>query len=199
MKFSAAIEHENFHAVQFHPEKSGAAGETDPGEFSKSMIEIIPAIDIIDGKCVRLTTAILPIRPFILTTRWTLQGDLKSAGIKRLQWSISTVPESASRRNLRMLEAVASATDLRSISAAVLKTDRRSNAVSKPVRPIANIGSVAVNRSGSIFWRGLNKFGGDRILLGADVRGREARDKRLADRNYGIDIIDFLSGKLEEA
>ena len=43
------------YATQFHPEKSGSVGEVILKNFFKDMIELIPAIDIIDGKCVRLT------------------------------------------------------------------------------------------------------------------------------------------------
>ena len=68
VNFSAAVQHKNFYAVQFHAEKSGAVGERILENFFKSicrdnrikqgnlnMIEIIPAIDLIDGKCVRLS------------------------------------------------------------------------------------------------------------------------------------------------
>jgi phosphoribosylformimino-5-aminoimidazole carboxamide ribonucleotide (ProFAR) isomerase len=44
---------DNFYAVQFHPEKSAETGELVLKSFLTTM-RIIPAIDIIDGKCVRL-------------------------------------------------------------------------------------------------------------------------------------------------
>ncbi len=53
--FSAAMQKANFFATQFHPEKSGDPGEKILSNFLEAMIQIIPAIDIIEGKCVRLT------------------------------------------------------------------------------------------------------------------------------------------------
>ena len=52
--YSTALQKENFYGVQFHPEKSSKAGSQLLSNFF-SLMRIIPAIDIIDGKCVRLS------------------------------------------------------------------------------------------------------------------------------------------------
>lgn len=62
-EFAAIIKKDNFYGVQFHPEKSGETGMQLLKNFCESpskliatstSTEIIPAIDLIDGKCVRL-------------------------------------------------------------------------------------------------------------------------------------------------
>ena len=53
--FSAALHKDNFYATQFHPEKKWIGRRGYIEKLFKDMIELIPAIDIIDGKCVRLT------------------------------------------------------------------------------------------------------------------------------------------------
>ena len=55
-KIISAVQHQNFYAVQFHPEKSGEAGlQLLRNFFSNLTMFIFPAIDLIDGHCVRLT------------------------------------------------------------------------------------------------------------------------------------------------
>jgi phosphoribosylformimino-5-aminoimidazole carboxamide ribotide isomerase/imidazole glycerol phosphate synthase glutamine amidotransferase subunit len=59
--FTSVIKQKNFYGVQFHPEKSGLIGQILLKNFCslnlnpQEQFEAIPAVDIIDGKCVRLT------------------------------------------------------------------------------------------------------------------------------------------------
>ena len=56
--FITAMHKDNFYGVQFHAEKSAMASEQILSNFLKIIMELIPAIDIISGKCVRLTRGI---------------------------------------------------------------------------------------------------------------------------------------------
>ncbi len=52
--FSSAVNCDNFYGVQFHPERSGAAGSRLIQNFWDVITMIIPALDLIDGTVVRL-------------------------------------------------------------------------------------------------------------------------------------------------
>ena len=52
--YSVALQKDNFYGVQFHPEKEQYSGKSTPTKLF-SLMRIIPAIDVIDGKCVRLS------------------------------------------------------------------------------------------------------------------------------------------------
>ncbi len=58
LPYSASLHKDNFFTCQFHPGKKRQGGRTDYKELlrdKRNMIELIPAIDLINGQCVRLT------------------------------------------------------------------------------------------------------------------------------------------------
>ena len=155
------------------------------------MIEIIPAIDIIDGKCVRLAEGDF--------TRCTVYSDdpvemahrFEDAGLKRLHLVDLNGAKQGRPANLSVLESIATKTGLVIDFGGGIAADRDLVAVFAAGASIATIGSTAV-RSPDVFARWIGEYGPDRFLLGADVRGLSlAIDgwQTLTD----VWIIDFLS------
>lgn len=133
------------------------------------MIEIIPAMDIIDGKCVRLLhgdfsrKTLYDVDPVEMAKRFEAAGltrlhvvDLDGAGVGR-------------PANLHILERVAGATSLSIDHGGGIKTEQDIQAVFDAGAAMANIGSLSVTEP-ERFTKWLGEFGPDRFLLGADAK-----------------------------
>ncbi len=132
------------------------------------MIELIPAIDIIDGKCVRLT------RGDYDTKREygdpvTLAEEFERLGFKRLHLVDLDGAKSRHVVNLHVLKAIAAKTKLTVDFGGGIKTDDDLKSVFEAGAAMATIGSVAVTNP-DIYLRWLGSCGADKLILGADVR-----------------------------
>ena len=155
------------------------------------MIEIIPAIDIIDGRCVRLThgdfaqKTVYPEDPLEAAKRF------ESLGLRRLHMVDLDGARSGKPANLAVLERIAAATHLSIDFGGGIKTETDLAAVFDAGAAIANVGSLAVKRPDT-FAAWLRRFGGERILLGADCR-----DETIAvdgwQASAGVSVFDFLT------
>ena len=133
------------------------------------MIEIIPAIDLIDGKCVRLAQGdfarkiVYPDDPVEVAVRFY------DAGIRRLHIVDLDGARSGTPKNLATLECVSAATDLIIDYGGGIRTIDNARAAIAAGASIVNIGSIAVT-SPDVFSEMIETFGADRFLLGADVK-----------------------------
>jgi len=133
------------------------------------MIELIPAIDLIDGKCVRLSQGDF--------ARQTTYGDdplevarrFDAAGLKRLHMVDLDGAKSGTPRNLRVLETIAANTTFVIDFGGGIKTDRDIRSVFDAGAKIASVGSVAV-KDPELLFHWLESYGNERFLLGADVK-----------------------------
>lgn len=154
------------------------------------MIEIIPAIDLIDGKCVRLSQGDFSRKTIYRENPLETAKEFESAGLKRLHIVDLDGAKNGRVTNLRVLETIAADTNLTIDFGGGIKTDEDIQSVFDAGAKMASIGSVAVKNAGKFFnW--LEKYGGERILLGADVK-----DKKLAINGWQtateIEILSFL-------
>ena len=154
------------------------------------MIEIIPAIDLIDGKCVRLTQGDFARRRTYADDPVEVAKAFEEVGLRRLHIVDLDGARSGIPANLHVLERVAKATDLRIDYGGGIKTDDDIKWVFDAGAEFVNIGSVAVKEPEQFFeW--LAVYGSDSILLGADVR-----DGMLAINGWqtetDLEIISFL-------
>jgi len=133
------------------------------------MIEIIPAIDLIDGRCVRLAQG-----DFAQATKYAddpvaTARSFEAAGIKRLHIVDLDGARAGKLMNLLVLEAIAKATDLVIDFGGGIKTTDDLRAAYDAGAALVNIGSVAVKSPDKVFtW--LDHYGSEKLLLGADVR-----------------------------
>jgi phosphoribosylformimino-5-aminoimidazole carboxamide ribotide isomerase len=154
------------------------------------MIEIIPAIDIIDGKCVRLSQGDFQKKKIYSESPLEIAQEFARAGVKRLHLVDLDGAKVGRVANLQTLESIAGGTDLTIDFGGGLKTDDDLRAVFDSGASFASIGSVAVKDPAKFFgW--LEKHGPDKILLGADVReGKIAIDGWQTGTE--IELISFL-------
>ena len=154
------------------------------------MIEIIPAIDVIDGKCVRLTQGDFAQRKIYHENPLEAAREFERAGLTRLH----VVDLDGARRgrvtNLKVLETIASGTNLTIDFGGGIKRTEDVRAVFDAGAALVGVGSVAVKVPEKFFaW--LDEFGGEKLLLGADVK-----DGRLAIDGWQtateIEILPFL-------
>lgn len=133
-----------------------------------SMINIIPAIDVIDGKCVRLTKGDYNQKKEYSAKPLDMALRYQDIGVRRLHLVDLDGAKSSCPKNLRVLEEIATRTSLDIEWGGGIKSDV---ALRDAFNAGANhliVGSVAVANP-QLFARWLDDFGGDRLVLGADV------------------------------
>jgi len=154
------------------------------------MIEIIPAIDLIDGKCVRLVQGDFARKKIYNENPLEVARFFEDAGLKRLHIVDLDGAKCGKVTNLKVLETIAANTNLKIDFGGGIKTDEDIKAVFDAGAEMASIGSIAVKNAEKFFaW--LEKYGSEKILLGADVK-----DKNLAINGWQtateIEILPFL-------
>ena len=163
-------------------------------------MELIPAIDLIDGRCVRLTqgdyaqTKIYDEDPVEVARRYA------DCGIRRLHIVDLDGAKAKAPCNLRVLERVATATSLDiEWGGGIKDTDALRSAVNAGASRII-CGSIAVDDA-PLFAQWLQEYGAERMILGADVRnGKVATHGGLKDGGIGVEelVEKFLPDGLSQ-
>ncbi len=154
------------------------------------MIEIIPAIDLIEGKCVRLAQGDFARKKIYSENPLETAKEFEAIGLRRLHIVDLDGAKNGKVTNLKVLETIAKNTNLTIDFGGGIKTDEDVQSVFDTGAEMASVGSVAVKEPEKFFaW--LEKYGSDRILLGADVK-----NNRLAINGWQtttkIEILLFL-------
>ena len=133
------------------------------------MIELIPAIDIIDGKCVRLSQGDYSTQKVYNENPVEVAKEFEAHGIHRLH--IVDLDGAASRHvvNYRVLDQIASRTSLVIDFGGGIKTDEDLVIAFDNGAQMVTLGSVAVKNPG-LFKKWLEQYGNEKIILGADVK-----------------------------
>ena len=133
------------------------------------MIELIPAIDIIDGKCVRLTKGDYDTKKVYNEDPVSVAKEFEQYGIKRLHVVDLDGARSKHIVNDAVLRSITEATNLVVDFGGGIKTDEDIEKAFAAGAAMVTIGSIAVtDPERSFSW--LERYGADRIVLGADVR-----------------------------
>jgi len=153
-------------------------------------MRIIPAIDIIDGKCVRLTKGDYTTKKIYNENPLEIAKSFEDNGIQFLH--VVDLDGAKSNRivNYKILEKLASKTTLAIDFGGGLKSEKDVEiAFESGAKQITGGSIAAKNRSEFVGW--INRYGAKKVILGADCKDRKiATDGWLEESD--TDVIEFI-------
>lgn len=132
------------------------------------MIELIPAIDIIDGKCVRLTKGDYDQKT-VYGNPIDMAKEFERIGFNRLHVVDLDGAKSKHIVNDAVLRAITTETNLTVDFGGGIKTDEDLEKAFAAGASMVTVGSIAVTNP-DLFMGWLEKYGAEKMILGADVR-----------------------------
>jgi phosphoribosylformimino-5-aminoimidazole carboxamide ribotide isomerase len=156
-------------------------------------MEIIPAIDLIDGKCVRLTKGDYAQQKVYNDNPAEVAKQFEDAGIKRLHVVDLDGAKAGRIVNLSVLESIAKATNLTIDFGGGVKTITDVGSIIDAGASIVTIGSLAVKHP-EVLEEWLLEFGAEKFLIGADVLDEKIKISGWLE-DGGINIYQFI-GKM---
>lgn len=154
------------------------------------MIELVPAIDMIEGKCVRLTQGDYDTQKIYNESPLEVAKQFQDAGVTRLHMVDLDGAKAGHIVNYRILEKVASHTDLSIDFGGGLKSDDDLHIAFDCGAQMVTGGSIAV-KNPDLFLSWITRYGSERIILGAD-----AKEKKILISGWkegtAIDLIPFI-------
>ena len=155
-------------------------------------IEIVPAIDIIDGKCVRLSQGDYERKTVYNEDPLEVARMFEDAGIRRLHLVDLDGARANHIINYKVLEQIATKTDLVIDFGGGLKSDNDLEIAFNSGADMVTGGSIAVKEP-ETFLRWLEKYGSEKIILGAD-----AKEGKIAVSGWTetteLTVIEFIAG-----
>jgi phosphoribosylformimino-5-aminoimidazole carboxamide ribotide isomerase len=154
------------------------------------MITIIPAIDLIDGKCVRLSQGDYAEKKVYHDHPTDVAKEFEQLGITRLHLVDLDGAKAGAVMNLRVLEDIAKHTHLKiDFGGGVANAGTARQVVNAGAQWIS-VGSIAVKNPGALKeW--MSEIGPERFMIGADVRDRKLAISGWLEQT-DIDIMDFI-------
>lgn len=160
------------------------------------MIELIPAIDIIDGKCVRLTKGDYDTKKVYNEDPVSVAKEFEQYGIKRLHVVDLDGARSKHIVNDSVLHRITEATNLTVDFGGGIKTNEDIEKAFDAGASMVTIGSIAVtNPELSFEW--MERYGAEHIVLGADVRNGKISINGWKEDSTE-DLIPFLKKYLDK-
>ena len=153
-------------------------------------MRIIPAIDIIDGKCVRLSQGYYDTKKIYNENPLEVAKEFEDYGIEYLHLVDLDGAKSKEIINYKTLELIASKTNLKvDFGGGIKANDDIRIAFECGANQITG-GSIAVQNQ-TLFQEWISQYGSDKIILGAD-----AKDRKIATHGWletsELDVIDFI-------
>lgn len=142
------------------------------------MIEIIPAIDIIDGKCVRLSKGDYQQQTVYSASPVDVAKAFQDAGCRRLHLVDLDGAKSNHIINYKTLETIATSTNLIIDFGGGIKSNEDAHIAFECGAAMITGGSIAV-KNPELFESWITSYGADKIILGADVK-----DKMIATNGW---------------
>lgn len=160
------------------------------------MIELIPAIDIIDGKCVRLSQGDYAQQKIYNEQPLEVAKAFEDHGIHRLHVVDLDGAKSEHIINYKVLEQLATQTSLTIDFGGGIKSHHDVKMAFDCGAKMITIGSLAV-KNPILFKEWLHQYGAEKIILGADVK-----EKKIAingwKENSNLELDSFLTKYIEE-
>jgi phosphoribosylformimino-5-aminoimidazole carboxamide ribotide isomerase len=153
-------------------------------------MQIIPAIDIIEGKCVRLTHGDYSQKKIYNEHPLEVAKEFEDAGLKRLHLVDLDGAREGKVKAWKVLEAIAGKTSLVIDFGGGIKSESDVEIVFNSGAALATVGSIAVKDEES-FSAWLIKYGAGKFLLGADVRDEKLTISGWTEKT-DIWIYDFI-------
>ncbi|GAA4312808.1 1-(5-phosphoribosyl)-5-[(5-phosphoribosylamino)methylideneamino]imidazole-4-carboxamide isomerase [Compostibacter hankyongensis] len=157
-------------------------------------MKIIPAIDLIDGKCVRLTQGDYARQKTYNEDPLEVAQQFEDAGLDRLHLVDLDGARAGKVVNWKVLEKLAVKTQLTIDFGGGIKQDDDIRAVFESGAAMATVGSMAVKQP-AVFHGWLGRYGSERLLLGADVK-----EEKIAVSGWTEDtdilVYDFIRDQM---
>lgn len=160
------------------------------------MIELIPAIDIIDGKCVRLTKGDYNRKTVYNDNPVEVACQFEAMGLKRLHIVDLDGAKSKHIVNAKVLRQITDATHLKVDFGGGIKTNDDIQTAFDCGASMVTIGSVAVTNR-DLFMKWLQEYGPDHLILGADVRNGMISINGWKEDST-MDLLSFLKQYVEQ-
>ena len=151
---------------------------------------VIPAIDIIEGKCVRLTQGDYEQKKIYNENPLEVAQQFEDAGLKRVHLVDLDGAKAGKVRNWKVLENLAGKTSLKIDFGGGVKSEKDVEIIFESGSAWATVGSIAVKDEKELLnW--ISRFGAQKFMLGADVK-----EKMIAISGWtestDINVDDFI-------
>ena len=160
------------------------------------MIELIPAIDIIDGKCVRLTKGDYEQKTVYRDSPVEVAKEFEALGFRRLHVVDLDGAKSRHIVNVDVLRRITTETRLTVDFGGGIKTNEDIEKAFDAGAQMVTVGSIAVTRP-DLFGQWLQKYGPERMILGADVRNGKISINGWKE-DSAEDLLPFLRKYIEQ-
>lgn len=159
-------------------------------------MEIIPAIDIIEGKCVRLTHGDYSQKKVYNEHPLEVARQFEDAGLQRLHLVDLDGAKEGRVKNWKVLETIAGKTSLLIDFGGGIKAEKDVQIVFDSGAALATVGSMAVKEK-ETFVQWMQKFSADKFLLGADVKKEKLTISGWTEQTE-IWIYDFIEDYIQK-
>jgi phosphoribosylformimino-5-aminoimidazole carboxamide ribotide isomerase len=151
---------------------------------------IIPAIDLIDGKCVRLTKGEYDTKKVYSDNPLEMAKRFEESGFQRLHLVDLDGAKAGKVVNLSVLHRICSNTSLKVDFGGGIKSDEDLEKVMNAGADQVTIGSLAVKAPEKVMeW--ITEYGAEQIILGADVKERMIAVSGWLETS-NLDLFDFI-------
>jgi len=159
-------------------------------------MQIIPAIDLIDGKCVRLSQGDYSSKKEYHDDPLEMAKRFEGVGIQRLHLVDLDGAKAKKIVNAEVLERICAGTSLQVDFGGGIQSDEEIEKAFKLGAKQVTGGSIAV-KNPALFEAWIATYGSDKIILGAD-----AKNKKIAvggwEETTSVDLIPFIKDYLEK-
>lgn len=160
------------------------------------MIELIPAIDIIQGQCVRLTKGDYSQTKVYSTNPVDVAREFERLGFKRLHVVDLDGAKSRHIVNEEVLRSITTNTNLVVDFGGGIKTQEDIEKAFDAGASMVTVGSIAVTEP-ELFYEWFDKYGAHRMILGADVRNGKISINGWKEDSE-MDLLPFLKGFIDK-